>query len=347
VVQLHGDDTLLIFLQKAAPAVNTETANELDTVNTSFVLDYHYGDTMSNDAEVANLSLRRKTPIPGASSTSSSSSSSTYYPSTSSEFSTPDNTREIETTVHLPAFRTLPQNTASTVTVTAHTVASNFPTTTQTQTSSIICGQAKTVKPAYLAYHEGRPVYLIPNDGSKPPTVTISTTSVESSSTKTDAAVVFARMPTNTRGCSKRSSPGPLVGVKKSKKDAKDTNSKLEKCLRYGSAAVVNSNKLRSFHQPLEVTTQQPKQQIPQDILNRAFKHVMPHNAGANVVVIAQQQPTIMMTEFEMVPAAAEAEGVVEAAAVNNVYNNEYRGNNLIPTFNPATWPPSNFVLIN
>jgi hypothetical protein len=63
-----------------------------------FIVDYHYGDSVSNDDEVARINAklaekqRRKFSVGEGTSQvtiSSSTSDSSYYPSTNSEFSTP------------------------------------------------------------------------------------------------------------------------------------------------------------------------------------------------------------------------------------------------------------------
>ena len=66
-----------------------------------FIVDYHYGDSVSNDDEVARINAklaekqRRKLSVGDGTSQvtiSSSTSDSSYYPSTNSEFSTPGKT---------------------------------------------------------------------------------------------------------------------------------------------------------------------------------------------------------------------------------------------------------------
>jgi hypothetical protein len=64
-----------------------------------FIVDYHYGDSVSNDEEVASLSARLQR---GKVSVSVGASSDSSYPSTNSEFSTPEAADDLPKFVRKP-----------------------------------------------------------------------------------------------------------------------------------------------------------------------------------------------------------------------------------------------------
>jgi len=219
-----------------------------------FIVDYHYGDSVSNDDEVARISAklaekqRRKNSADKDRRKTSLTSESSYYPSTNSEFSTPEVTDKDDPNIKLPEFGTKPPPGVSGVAMTLKKLPEEFvpvkqPSSVQLKFapsihrasnkssdsgfSNRIVAKKKsdnivlpkpdrfvTAKPAFLAQINGQQVLLIPGPASK---------SVQLGSQVVD----FKKKEPEVNSVS-----APPVKVQ----------SKLEQCLRYGSAAVTQRN---------------------------------------------------------------------------------------------------------
>ena len=204
-----------------------------------FIVDYHYGDSVSNDDEVAKISAklaekqRRKSIVDKERRKTSLTSESSYYPSTNSEFSTP------EVAEKLPEFGTEPPPGVSGVAMTvkkiseelvpikkpssvnlkfapsihkASTSNSGFTNRILTKKSVVATKPDRIVtsKPAFLAQINGQQVLLIPGP------------------VQMGSQVVHSKMK---EAEVKPVNPPPFK-----------VQSKLEQCLRYGSAAVTQQN---------------------------------------------------------------------------------------------------------
>lgn len=217
-------------LAKVVPLSGVKKYSEDD-----FIVDYHYGDSVSNDEEVAKISEKRRKMSVNVelTTTASSTSASSYYPSTNSEFSTP------ETPQDLPKFDTKPPPGVSGVSMTVKKVSEPLtprPPHAQASTNVLVTSKPTevindasayragsghhrdrivTTKPAFLAQINGEQVLLIhgPADSSDRVHDKVSNNFVHSTSTTTP------------------SFKPPIPG-----------QSKLEQCLRYGSAAVSKKN---------------------------------------------------------------------------------------------------------
>ena len=207
-----------------------------------FIVDYHYGDSVSNDEEVARINhkklQRRKASVEVGPSAAAASTSSSYYPSTNSEFSTP------EVAEDLPKFGAKPPPGVSGVAMTVkklseesaeqsvHLTFSATPSVSGNQTQATSAAAPNpdrivTTKPAFLAQINGQQVLLIPEptpDLQIQPTAATSTAEVKP---KVEPPLFVA--PSTSRLTTAFVSPasGP---------------SKLEQCLRYGSAAVTQNH---------------------------------------------------------------------------------------------------------
>ena len=203
-----------------------------------FIVDYHYGDSVSNDEEVARindkkLQQRRKTSVDVETSAAASTSSS-YYPSTNSEFSTP------EVTEDLPKFGAKPPPGVSGVAMTVKKL-SEEPTeksvhltfaapisSTGSQTNATCAApnpdRIVTTKPAFLAQINGQQILLIPEPTAD---VVVQTSSSSSAAAASAESATMSAPPTSQTVTTFVSPPSG--------------QSKLEQCLRYGSAAVTQS----------------------------------------------------------------------------------------------------------